>query len=119
MDQLYRAATDIETQLFLDKDFLEIATGFDKESVGVPNRKKIALVNEMFDKYSDSEKLEIYDYTSQYSKVKYMNGKFQIDTDDDLKFVLWGIEQRFYTTLDWRRKTDCELCYQDIIIPFA
>ena len=28
----------------------------------------------------------------------YENGKFKIETDSDLKFVLWGIEQRFYTT---------------------
>jgi curved DNA-binding protein CbpA len=64
----------------------------------VPNRKRIALVSEVLEKLSDDEKQAIYDYTNQYGRVMYFDGKFKIETDEDLKFVLWGIEQRFYTT---------------------
>ncbi len=98
MDQLYREATDQETSEFLDNEFLEVHENFGKEKVAIPNRKRIALVSETMGRFNDEEKQKIYDYTSQYGQVKYENGKFKIDTDEDLKFVLWGIEQRFYTT---------------------
>jgi len=98
MDQLYREATDVETQAFLESDFLEVVEDFTKEKVAVLNRKRIALVKETFNRFTDDEKQAIYEYTNQYGQVAYMNGKFKIETDEDLKFVLWGIEQRFYTT---------------------
>lgn len=98
MDQLYREATDVETQAFLENEFLEVNEGFLSRNVTVPNRKRIALVNGTLSRLSNEEKQAIYDYTNQYGQVTYEDGKFKIETDDDLKFVLWGIEQRFYTT---------------------
>lgn len=98
MDQLYREATDQETQDFLSSEFLSVHQDFGKEKVTVPNRKRIALVNETLSRFSPEEKQGIYEYTSQYGQVTYVDGKFKVDTDEDLKFVLWGIEQRFYTT---------------------
>ena len=98
MDQLYREATDAETQTFLNSEFLEVNTDFIASKVMVPNRKRIALVNETLSRFSDEEKQAIYEYTNQYGQVSYIEGKFKIESDDDLKFVLWGIEQRFYTT---------------------
>ena len=99
MDQLFREATDAETQTFLESDFLEIHPDFGINKVAVLNRKRIALVTETLSRLSDDEKQAIYEYTNQYGQVTYENGKFKIETDDNLKFVLWGIEQRFYTTL--------------------
>lgn len=98
MDQLYKAATEVETQTFLDSDFLDVNVDFIATKVTVPNRKRIALVNETLSSLSIDEKQAIYDYTNEYGQVNYQNGKFKIESDDDLKFVLWGIEQRFYTT---------------------
>lgn len=98
MDQLYREATDQETEAFLNNNFLSIDEDFAKEKVSIPNRKRIALITETLDRFSSEEKQGIYEYTSQYGHVTYADGKFKIDTDEDLKFVLWGIEQRFYTT---------------------
>lgn len=98
MDQLYKEATVVETQTFLDSDFLDVAEEYGAIQVTIPNRKRIALVNETLNKLTDLEKIAIYDYTNEYGQVTYDNGKFKIENDDDLKFVLWGIEQRFYTT---------------------
>ena len=98
MDQLYKEATEAETETFLQSDFLEVSEGFSANLVTIPNRKRIALVNETLNKLTDDEKIAIYDYTNEYGQVAYENGKFKIENDDDLKFVLWGIEQRFYTT---------------------
>lgn len=98
MDQLYKEATDGETQTFLNSEFLNVKVDFVASNVTVPNRKRIALVIETLSNFSNDEKQAIYDYTNQYGQVTYQNGKFKIENDDDLKFVLWGIEQRFYTT---------------------
>jgi len=98
MDQLYREATNEETQTFLNSDFLDVDSSFVSANVTVPNRKRIALVNLTLSRFSNEEKQAIYDYTNQYGQVTYQDGKFKIENDDDLKFVLWGIEQRFYTT---------------------
>lgn len=98
MDQLYKEATEAESETFLLNDFLEVSQDYTANQVSVPNRKRIALVNETLNRLSNEEKLAIYDYTNQYGQVAYENGKFKIESDDDLKFVLWGIEQRFYTT---------------------
>lgn len=98
MDQLYKEATEAETQTFLQSDFLEVSENFAAIQVTVPNRKRIALVNETLNRLSNAEKLAIYDYTNEYGQVTYENGKFKIENDEELKFVLWGIEQRFYTT---------------------
>jgi len=98
MDQLYREATEAETQTFLESEFLDVNDDFVARNVTVPNRKRIALVTETLSRFSDAEKQAIYEYTNQYGQVTYTDGKFKIENDDDLKFVLWGIEQRFYTT---------------------
>ncbi len=98
MDQLYREATELETQAFLENDFLVVNEDFVAQHVTVPNRKRIALVNATLNRFSTEEKEVIYNYTHQYGQVGFEHGKFKIETDNDLKFVLWGIEQRFYTT---------------------
>jgi hypothetical protein len=98
MDQLYREATNEETQGFLGSEFLDVSVDFSAIKVSVPNRRRIALVKETLKRFTDHEKQAIYEYISDYSQVRYSDGKFRIDSDDDLKFVLWGIEQRYYTT---------------------
>jgi hypothetical protein len=98
MDQLYKEATEAESETFLNSEFLLVSEDYNVNQVSIPNRKRIALVNETMNRLTEEEKIQIYDYTNQYGQVTYENGKFNISTDDDLKFVLWGIEQRFYTT---------------------
>lgn len=98
MDQLYKVATESEIRTFLQSDFLDVCEDFPANLVTIPNRKRIALVNETLNNLSNDEKVAIYNYTSEYGQVVYDDGKFKIENDEDLKFVLWGIEQRFYTT---------------------
>lgn len=98
LDQLYREATSEESKEFLDNDFLNVAEDYTVDKISIPNRKKIALIKDVLNQYDDIEKQAIYDYTREYGQVNYENGKFKIEKDEDLKFVLWGIEQRYYTT---------------------
>jgi hypothetical protein len=98
MDQLYRQATDAETQVFLSSDFLAAQNGFDASAVKIPNRKRIALVMDTLNGFNLQQKGDIFNYIRGYCTVPFNNNQFEIATEDDLKLVLYGIEQRFYTT---------------------
>lgn len=98
MDQLYREATDVETQTFLANDFLRLKNGYDALAVKVPNRKRIAMVMNTLNAFSPQAKTDILAYIQTYIQVPYVNDAFEIETEDHLKLVLYGIEQRFYTT---------------------
>ena len=46
-----------------------------------------------------SEKKEIYHYIAEYCPgISNGKNRFHVKTNDDLTLVLYGIEQRFYTT---------------------
>lgn len=98
MDQLYRTATDVETQTFLNSAFLRMTNNFGLSSVKIPNRKRIAIVMDTLNAYSPQEKDDILTYIQGYSNVPFINSAFEIETEDHLKHILYGIEQRFYTT---------------------
>jgi hypothetical protein len=98
MDQLYRTATDAETQTFLDNDFLRMTNNFGVNSVKIPNRKRIAIVMDTLNAYSHQERADILVYIQGYSNVPFVNNAFEVETEDHLKHILYGIEQRFYTT---------------------
>ncbi|WP_296013761.1 hypothetical protein [uncultured Treponema sp.] len=99
INEIYREATDAEVQSFLtEKDFV-LSDGFSVDKVKIPNRKKIALVQDTFSKMSKQEKKDMFVYIKDYyPNLKLNNGKAQISNEDDLKNILYGLEERFYTT---------------------
>ncbi|MNK42077.1 hypothetical protein D3C87_607580 [compost metagenome] len=98
MDQLYRAATDAETQIFLNQGFLRPINNFDHTMVKIPNRKRIALVSATLNAFTQVQKTQITGYIQGYVNVPYVNSAFEIENEEQLKNLLYGIEQRFYTT---------------------
>ena len=45
------------------------------------------------------QRTEIFTYTDDYyPQLSYVNGKFTINSEDDLKYLFFGIDQRYYTT---------------------
>ncbi len=48
--------------------------------------------------YTTEQKNEIYNYIQDYCNVPFNEGKFLINSEDDLKYVLFGIDERYYTT---------------------
>lgn len=103
IDELYREATQQETETFLQAEFVDLKNNYDASKVSKPNRKRIALAMDSLEKLSDQERVDILDYIGNYcgQKLKFDQAtkKFEITTDDELKHLLYGIEQRFYTTL--------------------
>ena len=105
INEIYRAATDTEVQSFLAENAFSLADGFSAEKVKIPNRKKIALVQDTFSKMSKQKKKEMFDYIKDYyPNLSLNNGKAQISREEDLKNILYGLEERFYTTLITKEK---------------
>lgn len=102
IDTLYKEATQEEVETFLDEPFINISGEYDASKVSKPNRKRIALAMESFAHLDGDEKDQILDYIHDYCEnIEYDDGEkaFSISTDEELKFLLYGIEQRFYTTM--------------------
>ncbi|ELA9294486.1 MULTISPECIES: ATP F0F1 synthase synthase [Vibrio harveyi group] len=102
IDALYKEATDQEVEQFLEEDFIELSDDYNLEKVSKPNRKRIALAMDTLDAMEPNERDQMLTYIHSYCDQKLRfdkdNGKFEINTDDELKYLLYGIEQRFYTT---------------------
>lgn len=102
IDELYKEATNEEVEKFLDESFIELTNGYGVEKVSKPNRKRVALAMATLDAMPDADKASIFTYINDYCgeklKLDKETNKFEISTDDNLKLLLYGIEQRFYTT---------------------
>jgi len=102
IDLLYREATQQETESFLMSNFISLKDDYNANKVSKPNRKRIALAQNTLDGMSQEDKLGVLSYINDYCGDHLIyneeNQQFEISTDDDLKLLLYGVEQRFYTT---------------------
>lgn len=102
IDELYKEATNAEVAQFLNEPFIELTGEYNADKVSKPNRKRISLAMTTLEGMSDQVKTEVHSYIENYceKKLKFnkQDSKFEISTDDELKLLLYGIEQRFYTT---------------------
>lgn len=100
IEELYREASQEEVDEFLDESFVELEAGFEAQSIQTANRKRIALAMDTFKQFNTQEKQTIFEYTKSYCpSVQTTETAFLVQNEDDLKNVLWGIEQRYFTTL--------------------
>lgn len=101
IDLLYKEATQEEVRTFLDEPFINLAANYSPEIVSKSNRKRIALAMDILSEMEEDVKNEMFDYIHTYCKhINYDPGQKQFSIADDaqLKFLLYGIEQKFYTT---------------------
>lgn len=100
IDQLYREATNEEVDSFLKNDFISLQNNYCVSSVKTANRKRIALAKKTLEELNDVDQKKIFDYIGEYCPdLKTDKEAFKIGTEDEMKMLLFGIEQRFYTTL--------------------
>ena len=100
IEELYREATQAEVDNFLSKDFISLGNGFSRSNVKVANRRRIALALDTLDNFNGEEIITICDYTEFYCINLTRDGdRFVVNSEEDLKQVLFGIEQRYYTTM--------------------
>lgn len=99
IDSLYKEATDQEIKTFLKQSFIVLKNGFGYSEVKTLNRKRIALLQGMMVDLSIEEKMRIISYIGEYcSSLKRVEDAFEIGTEKDLKLLLYGLQERFYTT---------------------
>nr|WP_321259073.1 hypothetical protein [uncultured Pseudodesulfovibrio sp.] len=102
IDTLYKEATNDEVQEFLDEDFIELVDGFNLDKVSKPNRARIALALNSLENMGPVEQESMLNYIHDYSDERLVydeeNSIFSIQNDEQLKLLLYGIEERFYTT---------------------
>lgn len=99
IDQIYREATEEETSQFLKNDFINLKNGYSSSNVKTPNRKRIALAMKTLDELTEVDRRNIFSYIGDYCpELKVSEDSFDISNEEDMKKLLFGIEQRFYTT---------------------
>lgn len=112
IDELYREATDAEVGEFLDYEFIALQGNYSTENVKKANRKRIAIAMETLKHYTDEQKKTIFDYTNDYfPNLKFDGTSFEIGQEKDLKNLLYGIEQRLYTTVATHEKRCASAVY--------
>lgn len=102
IEELYREATQQETETFLNNDFILLNNNYSAGKVKKANRKRIALAMETLQRFTPEQKHDIFNYIRGYCKELTFdedNKNFAISNEDELKKLLYGIEQRYYTTL--------------------
>lgn len=99
IEELYREATQVEVDAFLEHDFISLEETFTSNNVKVANRKRIAMAVDILDKFTQDDKQQIFQYIRSYCEdVPVDGGTFLVGTENHLKKILYGIEQRYYTT---------------------
>lgn len=98
---LYKEATAEETQTFLDEPFVSLKNGYCAEKVGKLNRQRIALASEALQRLDAPQKKNLFSYIKEYCDSLAFDENsevFDVANEDDLKNLLYGIGERFYTT---------------------
>jgi len=101
IEELYKEATQEETDEFLGNDFIHLANGYSAAKVKKANRKRIAMAMETLQRFTEVEKVDIFGYIREYCGDLPFNehdANFSISSEAELKKLLYGIEQRYYTT---------------------
>lgn len=99
LKDLYRSATDFEVKNFFDDSFIRIAGNYNEQTVSIPNRRRIAKYGKVLAQKNEKEKIVLFDYIRQYvPDIPVDSSKFVISNDDELKKILYGIGQQYYTT---------------------
>jgi len=100
IEELYREATNEEVNTFLKQEFIILKDDYSVKSVKTLNRKRIALAMDTLKNYSPQDKKSIFKYIKGYCPdVPFDNNAFNISNEEHLKKILFGIEQRYYTTI--------------------
>lgn len=105
MNELYREATEEEVEEFLSKNYIKVQDKFDKKSIGILERKKLAMTMDEYDKYAEDEKRKILQELKENFPEKIdEEGKFKINEIEDFKIILSVLREDAYKTVTGKRK---------------
>ena len=96
---VYRIATENEVKDFLENKIFHLENDFTVQDVKIPNRKKIAVVTDKLRTLSEKDRSSLFEYIGEYCPDIKMDAKaFNIQNENDLRNILYGLEEKFYTT---------------------
>lgn len=100
IEVLFREATDEEVDNFLNIDIINLANGFDRSKVSMPNRRRISNAITQYNAFHEDEKQTLCNYMSEYCPeiIDPASSSVQIGSDDHLKKFIYAIDQRYYIT---------------------
>lgn len=100
IDSLYREATDTEVKTFLEFDQLELAEGFCAQKVSIPNRRRISNALNQLQQFKEDDSNILKEYVKEYCPaiINESSGKYRLSSDDDLKTIIYAIDQRYFKT---------------------
>jgi len=99
IEELYREATQEEVDEFLSDNLFNLTENYTGSSVGVQNRKRIALAMDTINSLDEEDRGQLLSYIQDYcEEIEINDGCISISSEEQLKMVLYGIEQRYYTT---------------------
>lgn len=102
IETLYKEATQAETEHFLQNKFIRLEEGYNADTVKTANRKRIALAMDTIQSFTERDQKNIFSYIKEYcDDLSYdeRQNYFMIKSEEDMKKLLYGIEQRYYTTI--------------------
>lgn len=105
INELYREATEEEVEEFLSKDYIKIQEGFNKKSIGILERKKLAMTMDEYNKCTNNEKEKILqELKENFPEKMDKSGKFKINEIEDFKIILSVLREDAYKTITGKRK---------------
>lgn len=101
IEELLKEATDQEIEDFLNLNFIKLENGFNKSKVTLSNRRRVRLARQQYDSLNEVDKVRMNDYIKKYRPQLIFDDEtkqFSLGSDEDLKNLIFGIDQRYYTT---------------------
>lgn len=95
IEKLQREATQPEVDNFLENDFI-LLSKFSSQNVGVLNRKRIADIGDKFNNLGEEKKSKLLNYAKDKTRIEQNDGVFIINSDVQLKNLLYAMDQRYY-----------------------
>lgn len=96
IQDLYRDATQGEIDEFMGYDFID-STQLTASTVGIMNRKRIADIGTKYKNLPPAKKNQLIAYAKEKAGIDLEGDAFKITSDNDLKNLLYAMDQRYYT----------------------
>ncbi|MBR3785396.1 MAG: ATP F0F1 synthase synthase [Firmicutes bacterium] len=99
INDLYREATQSEVENFMNDEFIKLCGDYSAAKVKTANRKRIALVKDSLTTLDEPERQQMIAYIEDYCpQLKRDKDSFEIGSEEELKWLLYGVQEKFYTT---------------------
>ena len=95
IEELHREATQEEVDAFVAHDFI-VLDGVEANAIGALNRKRIADIGVKYNRLTQEKKNLLIAYARDKAGVDIKNDAFKVQSETDLKKVLYAMDQRYY-----------------------